>query len=260
MDRIFSTHGIPLVVRSHNGPPFTSDEIKKYMEENEIKHSRITPLWPQANSEVENFMKPLTKAVHSAHAEGKVWNKHLHKFLLNYRTTPHCTTGFAPTQLLFNRRVQNKLPQLTSNNQVTSQEVAKKDAEAKAKMKAYADTRSRAASSNIKIVDLVLVHQRKQNKLTTRFNPSPFCVTSKRGTMITAQRNGKYITRNTSHFKLVDPALQGSSDEEEEEDDEELTTGEQDMSVESQGSQRDVRCSQRERKTFKCFGQNIYEQ
>ena len=67
MDRIFSTHGTPLTVKSDNGPPFTSDEIKKYMEENGIKHCRITPQWPQANSEAENFMKPLTKAVRSAH-------------------------------------------------------------------------------------------------------------------------------------------------------------------------------------------------
>ena len=80
MDRIFSTHGIPCIVRSDNGPPFTSDEIKKYIEENGIKHCK-TPLWPQANSEAENFMKPLTKA---AHTEGKVWKKHLHKFLLRF--------------------------------------------------------------------------------------------------------------------------------------------------------------------------------
>ena len=44
MDRIFSTHGMPLTVNSDNGPPFTSDENKKYMEENGIKHCRITPL------------------------------------------------------------------------------------------------------------------------------------------------------------------------------------------------------------------------
>ena len=126
MDRVFSTHGIPLIVRSDNGPPFTSDEIKRYMEENGIKHSRITPLWPQANSEVENFMKPLTKAVRSVHAEGKIWKKHLYKFLLNYQTTPHCTTGFTPAELLFNRKIRNKLPQLTGNSQMNIQEVKRK--------------------------------------------------------------------------------------------------------------------------------------
>ena len=71
MDRIFSNHGIPLIVKSDNDPPFTSDKIKRYMEENGIKHCRTTPLWSQAKYEVENFMKPLTKATHSAYAEGK---------------------------------------------------------------------------------------------------------------------------------------------------------------------------------------------
>ena len=80
MDRIFSTHGILCIVRSDNGLPFMSDEIKKYVEENGIKHCRTTPWWPQANSEAENFMKPLAKAVCLALTEGKIWKKHLHKF------------------------------------------------------------------------------------------------------------------------------------------------------------------------------------
>ena len=60
MDRNFSTHGLPLIIRSDNGPPFNSEDIKKYMAENGIHHARITPLWPQENSEAENFMKPMT--------------------------------------------------------------------------------------------------------------------------------------------------------------------------------------------------------
>ena len=61
-------------------------------------------------------MKPLTKAIRSAHVEGKTWRKHLYKFLLNYRKPPHSTTGFAPAELLFNRKVRNKLPQLPSGH------------------------------------------------------------------------------------------------------------------------------------------------
>ena len=56
IDRIFATHTIPRVGKS-NDPPFASDEIKVHMEEKETKHSQITPLGPQANSEAENFMK-----------------------------------------------------------------------------------------------------------------------------------------------------------------------------------------------------------
>ena len=68
--------------------------------------------------------------------------------------------------------------------------------------------KSRAKPSQIGVNDLVLVKQRKQNKLSTPFDPSPFRVVRKKGTMITACRNGKYITRNTSHFKAIDTVLQ----------------------------------------------------
>ena len=61
------------MVRSDNGPPFTSEEIKEYVGENGIEHRRATPLWPQANSEAESFMKPLTQAICSTHVEGKTW-------------------------------------------------------------------------------------------------------------------------------------------------------------------------------------------
>ena len=46
-------------------------EKKEYTQENGIFHQKITPLWPQANGEAENFMKPLTKAIRSSHAEGR---------------------------------------------------------------------------------------------------------------------------------------------------------------------------------------------
>jgi len=155
------------------------------MVENGISHSRITPLWPQANSEVENFMKPMTKAICSAHAEGEPWKKHFYKFLLNYRSTPHCITGFAPAELLFNRKVHNKLPQLSEDTQLTGQKVEEKDEKAKAKMKAYADAKARAAPSEIAVGDLVLARQKKQNKLSTPFDPRPFRVIRKKGTMVT---------------------------------------------------------------------------
>ena len=193
MDRIFATYGIPRVVKSNNGPPFASEEIKVYMEEKGIKHSRITPLWPQANSEAENFMKPVTKAIRAAHADGRDWQKDLYQFLLNYRATPHSTTGFAPSELLFNRKIKTKLPQISmKRNSDIDRTVQKNDERAKERMKKYADKRSRATVSNIQVGDTVLIRQRKQNKWSTKFDPFPFIVVRRKGTMITASRNGKY--------------------------------------------------------------------
>ena len=96
------------------GPHFFN-EFKAYMQENGINHQKITPWWPQANSEAENFMNPLTKAICSAHAEGRDWKKDLYQFMLKYRATPHCTTDIAPSELLFNRKIQTKLPQIEND-------------------------------------------------------------------------------------------------------------------------------------------------
>ena len=223
---MFSVHGIPSVLRSDNGPPFTGEEFKKFMLENGINHRRITSLWPQANSEAENFMKPLTKAIRSAHAEGKNWKKDLYLFLLNYRATPHSTTGFAPSELLFNRKIKTKLPQLTVNSQTEmNSKVQKNDKEAKEKMKRHADEKSRVKASDIKVGDTVLIRQRKQNMFSTKFDPSPFYVVRRKGTMITAVRNRKYVSRNISHFKKIESSIVESSitDEHEEENDDILT-------------------------------------
>ena len=45
-------------------------------------------------------------------------------------------------------------------------------------MKVHADTRFKAKPSRINNGDLLLVRQRKENKLSTLFDPSPLCVTT----------------------------------------------------------------------------------
>ena len=204
LDRIFATHGVPVIIRSDNGPPFTSSEFELYMSELGIKHQRITPLWPQANSEAENFMKPLTKTIRAARTEQKDWKKELYTFLLNYRATPHSTTGYPPSELLFNRSIRTKLPQtVTVRDQQKDSVVRSQDEQAKSKMKQYADAKRKATDTLIEVGDTVLLRQKKQNKFSTKFDPSPFKVTRKKGTMATALRNGKYVTRNASLFKIV---------------------------------------------------------
>lgn len=40
LERIFATHGVPTIVRSDNGPPFTSHEFESYMAEIGAKHKK----------------------------------------------------------------------------------------------------------------------------------------------------------------------------------------------------------------------------
>ncbi|XP_061196490.1 uncharacterized protein K02A2.6-like [Saccostrea echinata] len=45
----FATHGVPLSIRTYNGPRFVSGEFKEFLQEYGISHRKTTPLWPQAD-------------------------------------------------------------------------------------------------------------------------------------------------------------------------------------------------------------------
>ena len=47
------------VIKSDNGPPFNSDDFRNFARHLGFTHCKVTPLWPQANGEVEHFMGPL---------------------------------------------------------------------------------------------------------------------------------------------------------------------------------------------------------
>lgn len=251
LERIFATHGIPSVIKSDNGPPFTSQEFQDFVEEMGIRHARVTPLWPQANAEAENFMKPITKAVRSAHIENKDWKRELFKFLMNYRVTPHSTTKIAPAELLFNRKVHVKLPQIeTPSDPQKDSLIRQRDEEAKAKMKNYADTKRRAVTElKVEVGNKVLLRQRKKNKFTSKFDPNPFDVIRVKGTMVTARRNGKFVTRNVSFFKSIQ---NGNTDDSAYEDDD---IENQTVVTNSSGRRYPVR----NRVAIQRYGQNIYD-
>ena len=107
LDRIFSVHGIPDVIKTDNGPPFNGEE--NYVKTLGIKLELPTPLWPKGNAEAERFMQPLCKALKTAKIEQRPWRQELNRFLLQYRTTPHCSTRVPPAELLFNRVVKGQL-------------------------------------------------------------------------------------------------------------------------------------------------------
>ena len=125
--RIFAIHGIPRKLRNENGPPFTSHEFKTFMEELRTNRTNRT------NSEAESFIKPLNKTILAAQAEGQDWCKELFVFLLNYRATPHVTTG-VPHPCYCLCVIRTKLPQIISTKKTKKATVIRKrDEEARAK-------------------------------------------------------------------------------------------------------------------------------
>lgn len=207
LDRIFSSFGVPDIVRTDNGPPFNSREFADFADYLGFKHRRVTPRWPQANGEVERFMRTLKKAYRSAIAQNKSWKQELYRFLRNYRATPHTTTGVPPATLLFGRPVRTRLPEpivpvsdiqeRNSDNQLRSRDRGKK-----AKMKAYADSHGTTREKDIDVGDTVLV--RRDGIVCKHQSPylsTPYKVVRKKGSRITVRHGNHYITRNASRFK-----------------------------------------------------------
>eukprot|EP00794_Sanderia_malayensis_P020814 gene20814-22857_t len=64
----------------------------------------------------------------------------------------------------------------------------------------------------IKVGDLVIIRQHKQNKLLLKFNPLPYTVVARKGSRVTVRRNGHYVTRNISFLKKLSDKLKHGSD------------------------------------------------
>jgi hypothetical protein len=140
LKKIFAAQGIPMIVVSHNGPQFVSEEFETFLRDRGIAHRKVTLYWPQANAQVERFNRTIEKAICSAYVEGKDWRKELYIFLLNYRATPHATTGVSPALLHLGREIRTN----------------------KAR---YTDGKKKAKPSMVNVGDKVLLHQKRQHKL-----------------------------------------------------------------------------------------------
>ena len=87
LERIFAVRGLPVSITSDNGLQFQFEEFEKYLVDNGILHRKVTPLWAQANGEVERQSRSLLKSMTIAQAEGKDWKIELVHYLATYRAS-----------------------------------------------------------------------------------------------------------------------------------------------------------------------------
>ncbi|XP_064609484.1 uncharacterized protein K02A2.6-like [Liolophura sinensis] len=202
LDQVFARHGLPLKVTVDNRPQFTSPEFRENMENRGVTLRHVTSYWPQANGEIKTLNRTLLKAIRTSHTERKDWRQKLSTFIMAYRSTPHVVTGLSPAEMLFNSKIRTKLPSQPVTP-TAAPIVRHRDFTEKEKGKQYAVKRRRAKVQTFKTGDRVLLRQKKFNKLSTTFEPTPYTVVSKTGNMITIRDNGgKFKKRNASLLKL----------------------------------------------------------
>lgn len=206
MHETFSRFGIPESIKSDNGPQFVSEEMRSYCNEYGITLRKTTPYWPQANGEVERANRTILKHLKiSQQSANSDWMWDLRSFLLMYNSTPHATTGVAPSILMFKRALRDKLPCFGEQSlSKEEEEIRDTDKERKQKDAEYANSRRHAKMCDIKEGDTVVVKRTvKENKLSTTFAPEEYTVTKLVGSNATVQSNtsGRILQRNVAHLK-----------------------------------------------------------
>src|SRR4029434_3448022 len=142
---VFSREGNPKDLISDNGPQFLSADFSDFLKKRGIQHMRSSVYYPRANGEVERFNRCVKDCLQTASIQGEPWKPFLRTYLMDYRATPHSTTGVSPSELLHGRRMRTKLqvidmPVPPSDRHAMRERVKDKQR----KMKEYTDAKRHA--------------------------------------------------------------------------------------------------------------------
>ena len=124
----FANLGLPHQIVTDNGSCFTSTEFKNFTTANGIKHIFTAPYHASSNGLAERAVQSLKQSMRNQ-TGGTVQMK-VSRFLFQYRTTPHSTTGVSPAELLLTRKLRNHLDLLRPDlaTKVLQKQSCQKDA------------------------------------------------------------------------------------------------------------------------------------
>jgi transposase InsO family protein len=100
MKAVFARYGIPEMVRSDNGPQYSSDEFKLFSLDYGFKHTSSSPGHSSGNGMAERAVQTVKNLIKQSDP---------YIALLNYRHTP-LANGYSPAQLLMSKRIRTKVP------------------------------------------------------------------------------------------------------------------------------------------------------
>ena len=137
---IFSEFGNPLVFRSDNGPCYSSQEFRFFMQNWLIEHRTSSPHYPQSNGLAESMVKVSKNLIEKAVRQDLPWNR----LLLDYRCTPISSEIPSPAEILFGRKLRSSisiLPSQVMNDRISKQRelIAKKEGKFYTNVKDFQD-------------------------------------------------------------------------------------------------------------------------
>ncbi|XP_030745261.1 uncharacterized protein K02A2.6-like [Sitophilus oryzae] len=187
--QVFSTHGIPLEVVSDN-MPFNSYECKKFAKEWGFKFLTSSPRYPKSNGLAERAVQIAKNMLRKC--------TDISNALLEYRMTPISASEKSPAELLFNRKLQTKLPiktELLIPSKINYEKEKEKLEQKRQEYKSYYDRSVRERKEFEEGENVVVKEGRiwEPGKIIRKLEEPRSYIVQK--------ENGNEIRRNSSHLR-----------------------------------------------------------
>lgn len=205
LTELFERFGNPLMVKSDNGPPFSGDAYKTFLQQRGIEPTFSWPLNPQQNGAAEATMKHINDAIQSGAVEGAGAMEAIRKRVRAHNSAVHRETHQIPDEVMYGRRLRRGLP-LARDTKVTidDQEMRQRDWDSKQKRKESEDRRRRAKDPDVEVGDKVFLERGAKRKGETNFDPTEMVVVARSGGDLTMRApDGQEVRRDITKAKKV---------------------------------------------------------
>jgi len=106
---IFARFGIPRMLVTDNGRTFISREFQDFVKTNGIIHRFTAPYHPATNGAAERFVQTLKQWLRKTNLTKDNVKTSIQKFLFHYRITPIPELKQSPAEIMFGRKLRNRL-------------------------------------------------------------------------------------------------------------------------------------------------------
>ena len=104
----FAQFGLPISIVSDNGPCFTSQEFRDFIQSRGLRHVTTAVYKPSTNGLAERMVQTFKRSLKKSSSSADI-QLVIDRFVFDYRLTPHSTTGVSPAELMFGRRLRSRL-------------------------------------------------------------------------------------------------------------------------------------------------------
>ena len=104
----FTALGVPVQIRSDNGPQFNSREFTQFLSRWGVQHAPSTPHYPQSNGLAESVVHAMKRLVEKT-SRRDLDDQAFDRGLLEFRNTPRAG-GLSPAQVLFGHAIRFIIP------------------------------------------------------------------------------------------------------------------------------------------------------